>query len=128
MTNPQRLLLLTHVALATAFTGYTAALAIQIVEQVQTGYFSEGARVGVVLATLTTICVLFVVGGVAIWTRTGQRRYPVVADSVVVALTSTALLGLIFFDPTIYFVVVGLAAICTLLAAVIRGPEQVKGP
>ena len=124
MTAAQRFFLLVHALLVLAFVGYTLAIAALLAEDAQGGYISEGAKAGALFAVLTVACALILVGGVLGWVRTGHRRYPLVADGIVIAASWTILFALAFFQLVVYVAVLGLTLLCPLVAAVVPGPAK----
>jgi hypothetical protein len=124
LTAAQKFLVLVHGALVVAFAGYTLALAYVFVRQAHTGYLSEGAKAVVGVGVVTVACAALVTVGVALWARTGLRRFPVVADGIVIGLSWTVLVVLVFFQPILYVGVLGLMLLCPLVAIVVPGPAR----
>lgn len=124
MTTAQRFVVLVHTALVVAFLGYTLALAVLFVQQVETGYISEGAKASGVVGLVALGSAATTAGGVLLWARTGQRRFPLVADALVITLSWSVLLVLLFFQPIVYMAVLGLTLLCVLVAAVVPGPAR----
>jgi hypothetical protein len=124
MTAAQRFLVLVHAALVAGFFGYTLALASLVLQQAQTGYLSEGAKIGAVIGGVTLGCGLLSAGGVLLWARTGQRRFALVADAIVIATSWTGLLVLMAFEPALYIAFLSLTVLCVLVAALVPGPRR----
>jgi len=124
LTAAQKFLVLVHGALVVAFVAYALALAYVFVRQAETGYVSEGAKAAVGVGVVTFACAALVTVGVVLWARTRLRRFPVVADAIVIGVSSSFLLVLIFFQPVVYMAVLGLTLLCPLVAIVVPGPAR----
>jgi hypothetical protein len=116
MGAAQRFLVLVHGVLALGFLGYTLLVARIYVRDLDTGYISEGAKVGVIFGILTTSCFLLVIVGLGHWARTGKRRLLIAADLVVGTLSWTALIGLILATGLLYIGFLGVTVLATLVA------------
>ena len=122
----ERFLLLVHGLLALVFVGYTVAILALFVEQANTGHISEGARAILIPGFLTTLCATLITVGVAVRRRTGRRVYLLGVHAIVLALTwSPILLVLVFFEPVVFFGLLGLTMLCPLVAIVVPPPQRV---
>lgn len=124
LTAAQKFLVLVHAALVVAFVAYTLAFAYLFVRQAETGYISEGAQAAGGVGVVTVSCAALLTVGVVLWARTGLRRFPVVADGIVIGLSWTVLVVLVFFQPILSVAVLGLMLVCPLVAIVVPGPPR----
>jgi hypothetical protein len=124
LTAAQKFLVLVHAALVVAFLAYTLVFAYLFVRQAETGYISEGAQAVVGVGVVTVSCAALLTVGVVLWARTGLRRFPVVADGIVIGLSWTVLVVLVFLQPILYVAVLGLMLLCPLVAIVVPGPAR----
>ena len=126
MTAAHRIFLLVHGLLALALLGVIAALAGASLDAVGAAGYVDGARAGVSLVVVAAACILLLLAGVGLWATTGRRRYALVSDALVLALTWWLLLVvlLVIWTPVAFVVVLGLTLLCPLVAIVVPGPTR----
>jgi hypothetical protein len=124
MGAAQRFLVLVHGVLALGLLGYTLLVVRIYIRDMDNGYISEGATVGVVLGLITASCLLLVIAGLGLWARTGKRRFLMAADLVVGALSWTALIGFILATGLLYIGFLGVTMLATLVAVVVPPPVR----